>query len=612
MSKTRDEIEEKYKWDLSKVYSSEKDYLNDIKDILKDVEELPKYRDTMLNSGKDLYDTINTIFSVGRRIEKVYVYAHLKKDEDVSLPSSIDRESKAKTLNRKYNQAISFFDPIILSTDYSKIEEMYEEYPKLKEYEIYIKKLFRFKKYQLNEVQEKLLNDMINAYSETRTLFSALTNSDIDFGIILDENNKEVILNNTNYNKFIKSNDRRVRKDAFLKLYSTYERYKTTFSNLLESRVKKAVAFSNVKGYESSLFAAMYKDELDTKVFDALIESVSEGLEPLFKYYKLKKEMLGVDELHVYDTYADMIPEYDKEYSLEETKQLIKDTLSIFGEDYIKLIDRAFNERWIDVMPNEGKRGGAYSSGCYDTNPYILTNFQGKYSDVSTLIHELGHSLHSYYSITNNTYQNSGYSIVVAEVASTVNELLLANHVLKTSQDDDEKLYILDRLMSLFKGTLYRQTMYEEFEKFLYEKVENDESLNSEVLANKFYELNKKYFGNDVVLDPVIKYEWERMPHLYYYFYMYKYATGLSAACQIASQIINGKESAIENYLEFLKTGGTLPPNEELKINGVDLTKKEVCDNAIKMFSEVVDEATNIYQKKKTKSGDLDGQKRLL
>ena len=284
-------------------------------------------------------------------------------------------------------------------------------------------------------------------------------------------------------------------------------------------------------------------------------------------------------------------------------KKIIKEVLSIFGEEYSSYIDKAFKEKWIDVLPNKGNTGGAFSGGGYDTYPYILTNFQNEYDDISTLIHELGHSMHSYYSRNNNSYPYSSYSIVVAEVASTVNELLLAKHILKTSTDIEEKLYILDRLMSLFKGTIYRQTMYEEFEKFLYEKIEKEESLTADILCDKFYELNKKYFGEDVVLDDEIRYEWGRMPHLYYNFYMYKYATGLSAACYIVNSILDGKENAVENYIKFLKTGSTMAPNEELKITGVDLTKSEVCDNAIKMFSEIVDEFEKTYNEYKRSGG---------
>ncbi len=599
--KDRSEIDNIYKWDLSKIYKSDKEFLNEIKNIEKELPNLLKYKDTMLNSGKDLYDALNNLFEVSRIIEKIYTYAHLKNDEDISLSSSIELMNKAETIYIKFSQTISYFSPKLLSVKYEDIEKMYKEYPKLKEYQRYLEIEFRYQDYKLSELEEKLISDLSKTFSDNEDIFSSLTDSDIDFGTIKDEDNKEVQLTNTNYSIYVKSSNRRVRQEAFLKLYGTYERYKTTLSKLLEGEVEQTSTFNKIRGYKSSLDAAMYKDELNSKVFNSLIESVSNGFDPLFRYFRLKKEILGLDELHIYDTYADIIPTYNKKYSYDDAKKLIKDTLSVFGEDYLKNIDKAFNENWIDVMPNTGKRGGAYSGGCFDTNPYILTNFQGEFNDVSTLIHELGHSMHSYYSRNNNSYQNADYSIVVAEVASTVNELLLAKHVLKTSNDDQEKLYILDRLISLFKGTIYRQTMYEEFEKFLFDKVENEESLTSDVLAKKFYELNKKYYGKDVVLDDVIKYEWGRMPHLYYNFYMYKYATGLSAACQIVNQILDGKKDAVNNYLKFLSTGGTLPPNEELKINGVDLTKKEVCDNAIKMFSEIVDEFEKLYKKNNKK-----------
>lgn len=599
--KNRSEIEDIYKWDLKKIYKTREDFLKDVTKVTKEINKLSKFKDTMLKSAKDLYVSINTIFNVSRSIEKIYMYAHLKHDENLSLSSSIELMDKAENLIIKFDQVTSYFDSLLLSIPYSDIKKMYKEYDKLKEYENYLKKKFRYQKYKLSEQEEKLVSDLSNTFSNNEDIFSSLTDSDIDFGTIKDEDGKEVTLTNTNYSIYVKSSNRRVRRDAFINLYSTYERYKTTLSKLLEGEVKKASTFNKIRGYKSSLDAAMYHDELDTKVFDSLIKSVSNGFAPLFKYFKLKKEILGVDELHIYDTYADIIPTYNKKYSLDDAKKIIKETLSVFGEDYLKNIDKAFDEKWIDFYPNNGKRGGAYSSGSFDTYPYILTNFQGEFGDISTLIHELGHSMHSYYSRENNTYQDSNYSILVAEVASTVNELLLAKHMLKISNDDNEKLYILDRLINLFKGTIYRQTMYEEFEKFLFDKCENEESLTSDILKDKFMELNKKYYGSDVVLDDVIGYEWARMPHLYYNFYMYKYATGLSSACQIVNQILDGKENAKENYLKFLKTGGSMPPNEELKINGVDLTKTEVCDNAIKMFSEIVDEFEEIYKKNKKK-----------
>lgn len=603
--KERSEVEDKYKWDLKAMYNSTKDYLDDIKNTEISINKLSSLRNTMLNSGKSLYNAIDKILKVSRNIDKIYTYAHLSHSVNISDSKRIKNLDKAENLNIKFSQVTSFFEPLLLSIDYSSIEKMYKEYPKLKEYETYLKKSFRYKKYMLSEKEEKLISDLSKTYADNQNVFSNLSDSDIDFGTILDEDNNEVKLTNTNYSIYVKSNNRRVRCDAFKTLYKTYGRYKTTFANLLDGDVKQTATFSKIRGYKSALQSSMYHDELNEKVFSSLINSVSKGLDPLFKYYKLKKEIMGLRELHIYDTYADAVKKYDKKYTFEDAKRIILDTLKVFGDDYIKNINKAFDEKWIDVMPNTGKTDGAFSSGCYDSYPYILTNFQGEFNDISTLIHELGHSMHSYYSRSNNSYVYSGYSIVVAEVASTVNELLLARHILDTTNDLEEKLYVLDRLMSLFKATVYRQTMYEEFEKFMFDEVEKDETLTSDVLCDKFYELNKKYYGKDVVIDDEIRYEWARMPHLYYGFYMYKYATGLSAASQIVNQILSGKKDAVKNYLKFLKTGSTMAPNEELKINGVDLTKESVCDNAIKMFSDLVDEFEKTYKEYKKSSGEV-------
>lgn len=598
--KNRNEISDEYKWDLTAIYKDDLAFNSDFDKVSGEFDDLIKFKDTMLNSGNDLYIATTKIFDVSRIIEKLYIYAHLKYNEDITLSSSIALMDKVSNLNIKFGQTVSYYDSKLLSVEYDVIEKFYEECPKLKEeYEIYLKKQFRYKKYMLSEEEEKLIADLSKAFSDNETVFSNLTDSDIDFGKINDEDGKEIELTNTNYSKYVKSKDRRVRRDAFETLYGVYKRFRTTLAGLLEGEVKNNVTFDKRRGYENSLQAAMYSDELDVDVYNSLIESVSNGLDPLYKYYRLKKEILGLDELHIYDTYANMIEKYEKKYSYEDAKKLIKDTLSVFGEEYLSYINKAFDENWIDVMPNKGKTGGAFSGGGYDTYPYILTNFQEEFDDVSTLIHELGHSMHSYYSRNNNSYVYGGYSIVVAEVASTVNELLLAKHIINNSNDSEEKLYVLDRLMSLFKGTIYRQTMYEEFEKFLYESVQNEESLTADVLCDKFYELNKKYYGEDVVVDDVIRYEWGRMPHLYYNFYMYKYATGLSAACYIVNSILDGKKDAVKNYISFLKSGSTMAPNEELKITGVDLTKKEVCDNAIAMFSEIVDEFEKTYNEYK-------------
>lgn len=601
--KARSEVDNKYKWDLSQIYSSLDEFNNDYKEVESKLKKLASYENTMLKSAKDLYTTTTEILKNSRTIEKLYVYAHLMYNEDITKSSSIELLNRIENLNIKFSQIVSYYDSKLLSLDYKKIEAMYEEYPKLKEYKTYFEKSFRYKKYMLSEVEEKLLAKMQKAIADNEIIFSNLTDSDIDFGYITDEDSNKVELTNTNFSLFIKSKDRRVRKEAFTTLYRVYKQYKTTLSNCLEKEVKTIATLEKIRGYQSSLDAAMYSNELPIKVFDSLIESVSNGLDPLYKYFRLKKRILNVKDFHIYDTYANLIEKYDRKYSYEDAQKIIKDVLKVFGKEYSSYVDKAFSEHWIDVMPNKGKTGGAFSGGGYDTNPYILTNFQEEFNDVSTLIHEIGHSIHSYYSRNNNPYVYSQYSIVVAEVASTVNELLLARYIIDNSKDIEEKLYVMDRLMSLFKSTIYRQTMYEEFERFLYEKVEKEESLTSDIMCDEFYKLNQKYFGNDVIIDDEIRYEWERMPHLYYNFYMYKYATGLSSACYIVNSILSGKKDAVKNYIEFLKQGGRIAPNEQLKITGVDLTKKEVCDNAIKMFSDLVDEFEKTYNEYKRSGG---------
>ena len=601
--KARSEVDNKYKWDLSLIYSGLDEFNDDYIEVENKLKKLSSYENTMLNSAKDLYTTTTEILKNSRTIEKLYVYAHLMYNEDITKSSSIELLNKIENLNIKFSQTVSYYDSKLLSLDYDVIEKMYEEYPKLKEYETYFNKSFRYKKYMLSEIEEKLLAKMQKAIADNETIFSNLTDSDIDFGYITDENGNKVELTNTNFSLFIKSKDRRVRQDAFKTLYGVYKRYKTTLSNCLEKEIKTIATLEKIRGYQSSLDAAMYSNELPIKVFDSLVESVNNGLEPLYKYFRLKKEILNIKDFHIYDTYANLIEKYDKKYSYEDAQKIIKDVLKVFGSEYSSYVDKAFSEHWIDAMPNKGKTSGAFSGGGYDTNPYILTNFQEEFNDVSTLIHEIGHSIHSYYSRNNNPYVYSQYSIVVAEVASTVNELLLARYIIDNSKDIEEKLYVMDRLMSLFKSTIYRQTMYEEFERFLYEKVEKEESLTSDIMCDEFYKLNQKYFGDDVIIDDEIKYEWERMPHLYYNFYMYKYATGLSAACYIVNSILLGKKDAVKNYIEFLKQGGKIAPNEQLKITGVDLTKKEICDNAIKMFSDLVDEFERTYNEYKRSGG---------
>ena len=594
----RSEIKDEYKWDLSVVYKDRDAYEKDIKLVEENINKIKDRENVSLNNPKDLFITTNLILETGRVLQKLFSYSSMKQDEDISNTESIKDLDLLNTLDIKLESVSSFYDVNLLKLKYKDVLDMISKEPKLEEYRNYFKSLFRYKKYILNKEKEKMLVDLSKAYSSNEDIFSSLSDSDIDYGRV-----GETTLTPESYSVLIKSNDREIRKEAFVKFHNVYGRYKNTFTYLLIGHVKKNIALAKIRGYKSFLYSEMYHDELDTKVLDTLIKSVNDNMEPLYKYYRIKKEILGVEELHLYDTHASVVPSIDNKYTFDEAKEIVKDVLKVFGKDYLDILDKAFTEKWIDIYPNKSKRSGAYSGGCYDTYPYVLTNFQGLYNDVSTLIHELGHSIHSYYSRTNNSFIDSNYKIVVAEVASTVNELLLAYYMLNKSNSPKEKLYILDQLLDLYKSTIYRQTMFEEFEKFVYDNVEQDIPLNSDILDDYYLELNKKYFGKDMVVDKEIKYEWERIPHFYYDFYVYKYATGLSSRSFIVDSILKNKKDAVTNYKEFLKKGRSLPPNEELKITGVDLTKENTYNTAIKMFSDLVDLYEKTYEEYK-RSGE--------
>ena len=596
--KTRDEISNDYKWDLSVIYKNIDEFNSDLENVTKEIEKIDEYNTNLMNNSSNLYECLKLERDLSRKIEKIYTYAHLNFDSDTSNSIYQDLYGKVTNLYQKFSEKTSFINPTILKYDYSLIEKYYEEEPKLKEFEIGLKEVFRYKPHTLSESEEQLISKFDKVFSNPSKTYEVLTDTDMTYGNIKDENGKEVELTDSNYSKYIKSNDRRVRKEAFECLYKTYKQFQNTITSTYVGDIEATSSIAKIRKFNSSIESSLFNDDVNIDVYNNLIKTVTNNFEPLFKYYNLKKKILGLDELHLYDTYVSVVNEKPKEYSFEEAKDLVINALSVFGDQYITDLKKAFTQKWIDVYNNKGKRGGAYSGGCYDTYPYVLLNFEGTLNDVSTLAHELGHSMHSYYSRKNNTYQDSDYKIFVAEVASTVNELMLAKYMLKNSKDKSEKLIILNNLLDLFKATIYRQTMFAEFEKDVYEKSENGEVLTSELLCDLYYKINKKYFGDSVVLDEQIKYEWARIPHFYYNFYVYKYATGLSAACYIVDSILSGKENAKENYLKFLSLGGSQKPLDELKVAGVDMTDSKVVLSAIKMFEEILKEFEETYSQK--------------
>lgn len=593
--KLRCEIEDKYKWDLTKIYKDEKEWQKDFDDVKEKILKVLEYKDSFLSNGKKLYEYLKYDEEVSRKLEKIYYYAHLNYDADTLDEKYKVMTNKVSDLFTKYNELSSFVVPEILKLDEEKLNTFYKEEEKLEDYRFSIENIYRFKNHTLDEEKEKMLSNLSKCLSNPEETYEALTDSDFEYDYITDEKGNKVKFNESNYSLFIKSKDRSVRKRAFEMLHNKYKKYIRTITSTYKGEVETNVVLAKIRNYDSAISASLYSDNVPVDIYNNLIKVVNDNMDVLYDYYDLKRKILSLDRLHMYDTYVEIINKIDKKYSFDEAKEIVIDALSILGDKYVKNLKKAFDEKWIDIYHSKGKRSGAYSSGNFDVNPYVLLNFEGTLNDVSTLAHELGHSMHTYLSCKNNPYQYSSYEIFVAEVASTVNELLLANYMLKNSKNKEEKLAVINHILDLYKATLYRQTMFAEFEKETHKLREKGEVLTSDLLSNTYYNLVKKYFGPNVLCDDLIKYEWARIPHFYYNFYVYKYATGISAASYIVDGILNNKEGALENYMKFLKSGGSMYPLDELKIAGVNLNSESVILSAIKTFEKYLKEFKDIY-----------------
>ena len=590
--KDRKDIDKKYTWNLDKIYSSIDDFNKDYKLAVGKIEEISKYENNLTDSSKNMYNGIKLYFDTGRIMEKLYMYAHLSFDLDTSNNKKQELTEKISNLYDMFSKNSYYFHTSIRKLDKEELDRYYKKEPGLHEYENYIKDIYRYKEHILSDEEERLLSSIGKIVGNSYDTYELFKDSDMSFDSIKDEDGNEVELTNSTYSVYMESKDRRVRKDAFETLYKEYKKYKNTFASLISTNMKESSVLSKVSKFNSSIERSLFEDEVDIEVYNNLIDSVHSNISYLHDYYSLKKKLLGLDELHIYDVYVPIIDSYSKKYDYETAKEMILKVLNVFGDEYINKVKEYLDSRIIDVYPSKGKRTGGYSSGGYDTDPYILLNYQDKYNDMSTLIHEMGHSMHSYYSRKYNSYQDSDYRIFVAEVASTVNELLLSHCMIKHSDSKEEKLFILNNLMELYRATIYRQTMFAEFEKEISNLSDKGEALTADKLCDMYYDLNKFYFGDEVSVDDEIRYEWERIPHFYYDFYVYKYSTGLSASTMIVKNILDKKENAVDNYIEFLKCGGRLSPLESLKVAGVDLTKKEVVDEALEEFRNIM----NMYE----------------
>ncbi len=592
--KKRNEIDDQYKWDLTTIYKDDEQFLQMLEKLDEEITSLqPK---DIFKSGESLYNYLKNSDYLEMNLDKLYTYAHLNNDSDTTVAKYDEYVNKVRNIYQKYAKKTNFFEPQLLKINYKMIEKFYLECPELKEYEIYLKEIYRFKEHTLNEQEEAIIKELSKALNSSSDTYEKLTDTDMTFGNIKDEKNKTVELTESNYAIYTHSKNRRVRRSAFKKLMNKYGEFIHTISSTYSGYVNTLNGISNVYKYSNPLEQSLFADDIDVEVYDTLIKTVHENMNVIYKYYNLRNKVLKLKKSHLYDTYVELIDNDSANYSFSEAKEIVLKALSILGDDYTKILEKAFDEKWIDIYNNKGKRGGAYSSGSFLTNPFILMNFEGKLNDVSTLAHELGHSMHSYFSIKNNSYKNSNYQIFVAEIASTVNEMLLANYLLKES-DEKTKILVLNNLLDLFKATIYRQTMFAEFEKKMVLDSKNGVILTSDYLCDNYYKLVKEYFGNNVIIDKEIQNEWARIPHFYYDFYVYKYATGLSIASYIATEIFNGNQEMLKNYREFLKIGGRMNPRESLMTLGIDITKKDVVLNAIKLFDSYIEEFNTYISK---------------
>lgn len=584
----RSEVKKEDTWDVESIYRSIKDWQEDYEDCRSKITNLEEQKDSFLKDSKHFKDFILLSDNVERQLDKIYVYANLRNNEDTTNTTYQELFGKGLNLYQEYNEKTNFVVPLILKEDKKKIESFIESEEELAPFRHTIEDILRYQGHNLSEVEEKVIaayNTVLSSASKTADM---LMDADMRFGNINDEDGRKVELTQSNYGIYLRSNDRRVRKDAFEKMNQVFGSFKNTLTSTLESTIKCNSTTARLKNFHSSLELSLFENNIPVSLYHNLISVVHNNLEPLYKYFNIKKNKLGLKEFHLYDGYVSTVTDISKKYSFEEGKELVINALSVLGEDYIETLKKAFTERWIDIYPNRGKTSGAYSSGTYDTKPFVLLNYTEDYNDVSTLAHELGHSMHSYLSNTHNDYTNASYPIFLAEIASTVNELLLSYYMEHHASTKEEKLAILNERLDIFKATIYRQTMFAEFELYMHDAVDKGEVLTAEKLCDKYYELNKLYFGNGVVVDDDIRYEWLRIPHFYRPFYVYQYATGLSIASYIAKNILEEKEGFHDKYLEFLSSGGKDDPLEILKIIDVDLTDTKVFEESLTMFKETV------------------------
>jgi len=588
---SRKNTAEEFKWNLSGLYDDIKKWENNYQDLQSQLTEYSSLQNTIQKSSTHLKAVLDFDLQISRKLESLYTFAHLRNDEDKTENFNQIIFDKATSLMTKVRQARSFINTELMGIPQEEITEFMKD-KALQNYSFYLEQLLRYRNHTLSKKEEELIAASADFARTAKEAFGMLDNADLKLGSVKDENGDQKELTQGNFQSFMQNNDRRVRQEAFDTFYSEYDDHQYTFASLLSGSVKKDMFYSRARNYKSVREQALYEDNIPVSVYDNLIKTVHENLNPLYKYFDLRKKILQLDELHVYDCAVPLVKSIKWNMPYDEAVEKICEALNPLGNEYVSIMRKGLIEdRWVDRYESKGKRSGAYSSGCYDSNPFILMNYtDDNINSVYTLAHEAGHSMHSWYSRKNQPYHYSDYTIFVAEVASTFNEALLTRYLLSHAADHDMKTYLICREIDNLRGTLIRQTMFAEFEYLIYQAAENGEALTVDYIKNLYKNLLDLYFGDKVVIDPNLSLECFRIPHFYFSFYVYKYATGISAAYALAEGVSSGGITELKNYLKFLESGGSRYPIDLLKEAGVDMGSPQPIRTALRKFSDLVNQ----------------------
>lgn len=595
----REEVPVELTWDLTKIFADEAEFEEKFQALSAELQEADKVKGTLEKSAQAFLNGIEYVLDIYRKAEVIYVYAHLKNDQDTSNTQYQGLYARASSLIAQTSEAVSWFEPEVLSLSDETVWSFFDAEPDLELYRHFIEQILSQRAHILPAEQEALLAGAGEIFGSSADIFSVMNNADLKFPVVQNENGENVQLTHGVYGQLMESTDRNVRQEAFKALYTVYQQFKNTLATTLSTHVKGHNYKAKVRGYSSARAASLANNHIPENVYDTLVLVVNQYLPLLHRYVELRKELLGLEELHMYDMYTPLLADAPIKFTYEEAKEKAIQALKPLGEEYLSVVEKAFDDRWIDVVENQGKRSGAYSSGAYDTQPYILLNWHDRLDELYTLVHEMGHSVHSHFTRNNQPYVYGDYSIFLAEIASTTNENILTSHLLETEKDPKIRAYIINHYLDGFKGTIFRQTQFAEFEHFIHTEDAKGVPLTSEHLSKFYGELNAKYYGPMVANDEEIQYEWSRIPHFYYNYYVYQYATGFSAANALAAKIVNQEPDALENYLTYLKSGSSDYPIEVMKKAGVDMTKANYIEDAMGVFALRLDELEELVRQLK-------------